>query len=50
MQSIGIAAENDAACAAAWAVNRRRFFTYRPTDSDAGTASPQPAVPGPEDR
>ena len=32
-QSIGIAAQNDVACAAAWAENRRRFFTYRPADS-----------------
>jgi conjugative transfer region protein TrbK len=31
-QSIGTAAQNDAACQAAWAENRRRFFTYRPSD------------------
>ena len=49
-QSIGIAAQNDVACAAAWAENRRRFFTYRPADRAAGTALPQPAVPGHEDR
>jgi conjugative transfer region protein TrbK len=49
-QSIGIAAQNDAACAAAWAENRRRFFTYRPADSGARTAPQQRAVPRPEDR
>jgi conjugative transfer region protein TrbK len=49
-QSIGIAAQNDVACAAAWAENRRRFFTDRPADSGAPTAPQQPAVPRPEDR
>ena len=49
-QSIGIAAQNDGACAAAWAENRRRFFTYRPADSAAQTPPPQLAVPSPEDR
>jgi conjugative transfer region protein TrbK len=34
-QSIGMAAKDDAACEAAWAENRRRFFTYRPADSAA---------------
>ncbi len=34
-QSIGIAAKEDAACEAAWAENRRRFFTYCPADSAA---------------
>jgi len=38
-QSIGIAAQNDATCAAAWAENRRRFFTYRPADSATAAAS-----------
>jgi len=28
-QTLGEAAENDPACLAAWAENRRRFFTYR---------------------
>ncbi len=28
-QSLGLAAERDAACQAAWAENRRRFLTYR---------------------
>ena len=49
-QSIGMAAQNDVACAAAWAENRRRFFTYRPADSAARTTPPQPAVARPEDR
>jgi conjugative transfer region protein TrbK len=49
-QSIGIAAQNDAACAAAWAENRRRFFTYRPADSGARTAPQQLALPRPVDR
>ena len=30
-QTLGEAAENDPACLAAWAENRRRFFTYSPT-------------------
>jgi conjugative transfer region protein TrbK len=29
-QSLGMAAENDAACQAAWAENRRRFFNDSP--------------------
>jgi len=49
-QSIGIEAQNDVACAAAWAENRRRFFTYRPSDSLARTAPQQLALPRPEDR
>ena len=31
-QSIGMAAQDDEACTSAWAENRRRFFTYRPTN------------------
>jgi len=34
-QSIGMVATDDAACEAAWAEKRRRFFTYRPADSAA---------------
>jgi conjugative transfer region protein TrbK len=34
-QSIGMAAKDDAACEAAWAENRRRFFTYRPANNAA---------------
>ena len=45
-QSIGMAAKDDAACEAAWAENRRRFFTYRPAGSAASTphTDPQPAA------
>jgi conjugative transfer region protein TrbK len=45
-QSIGMAAKDDAACEAAWAENRRRFFTYRPARSVTSTAptDPQPAA------
>ena len=43
-QSIGLAAQSDAACAAAWAENRRRFFTYPPADS----AAPPAARPAPK--
>jgi conjugative transfer region protein TrbK len=49
-QSIGIAAQNDVAGAAAWTENRRRFFTGRPADSGARTAPQQLALPRPEDR
>ena len=32
-EALGMAAEQDVRCEAAWAENRRRFFTYRPADS-----------------
>ena len=48
-QSIGMAAQNDAACASAWAENRRRFFTYRPADRAAPKTTP-PALPKSEER
>ena len=48
-QAIGMAAQNDAACATAWAENRRRFFTYRPADGTAPKAAP-PALPKSEER
>ena len=32
-EALGMAAEQDARCEAAWAENRRRFFTYDPTDN-----------------
>jgi conjugative transfer region protein TrbK len=38
-QAISMAAKDDAACTAAWAENRRRFFTYRPADDPANAAS-----------
>ncbi len=31
-QAIGMAAQNDASCETVWAENRRRFFTFRPSD------------------
>ena len=34
-RDIGVAAENDPACKAAWAENRRRFFTYAPSSAPA---------------
>ena len=45
-QAIGMAAKDDAACEAAWAENRRRFFTYRPAGSATSTppTDPQPAA------
>ena len=48
-QALGMAAENDTACEAVWAENRRRFFTSRP---DAGAASTpvQPQAPKSEDQ
>jgi len=45
-QSIGMVAKDDPACEAAWAENRRRFFTYRPADSTASapTTDRKPAA------
>ena len=45
-QVIGMAAQDDPACQAAWAENRRRFFTYRPADGIASAAPTErkPAV------
>lgn len=37
-EALGMAAEQDARCNAAWAENRRRFFTYRPADSASRNA------------
>jgi conjugative transfer region protein TrbK len=37
-QALGEAAGNDPACLAAWAENRRRFFTYRPPAPIVATA------------
>ena len=36
-EALGMAAEQDARCEAAWAENRQRFFTYRPADSGSRT-------------
>jgi conjugative transfer region protein TrbK len=43
-QAIGLTAKDDAACEAAWAENRRRFFTYRqPTEASPAVARPSTA-------
>ena len=34
-ETLGVTAEQDARCEAAWAENRRRFFTYDPTDNSS---------------
>jgi conjugative transfer region protein TrbK len=40
-RAIGMAAKDDAACEAAWAENRRRFFTYRqPREASPAVAWP----------
>ena len=49
-QALGMAAENDTACEAVWAENRRRFFAYRPADSAAAATPAQPPAPKAEDR
>lgn len=37
-REIGVAADNDPVCKAAWAENRRRFFTYTPSSAPAPEA------------
>jgi conjugative transfer region protein TrbK len=49
-QALGVAALDDASCKAAWAENRRRFFTYRPDDSETPATPPQPSAPKIENR
>jgi conjugative transfer region protein TrbK len=44
-QALAMAAKDDAACEAAWAENRRRFFTYRPAPSAAATPAAAPNSP-----
>ena len=45
-QALGLAAKDDAACEAAWAENRRRFFTYQPpSDAHNGRRRQQPSLP-----
>jgi conjugative transfer region protein TrbK len=40
-QAIGMTAKDDAGCEAAWAENRRRFFTYRqPTEASPAVTRP----------
>ena len=41
-QALAMAAKGDAGCEAAWAENRRRFFTYRPAPSAAATPAAAP--------
>jgi conjugative transfer region protein TrbK len=41
-QVLAMAAKDDTACEAAWAENRRRFFTYRPAPSAAATPAAAP--------
>ncbi len=43
-QAIGMAAQNDSSCEAAWAENRRRFFIYRPAPSAASTPPANPRL------
>jgi conjugative transfer region protein TrbK len=48
-QAIGTAAQNDAGCEAAWAENRRRFFTDRPAESaESAPATGQKPAAKPE--
>ena len=50
-EALGMAAEQDAKCEAAWAENRRRFFTYHPADSGSrATQTRNPAPSKPEGR
>jgi conjugative transfer region protein TrbK len=37
-REIGMAADNDPGCKAAWAENRQRFFTYTPSSAPAPEA------------
>lgn len=37
-REIGMAADNDPVCKAAWAENRQRFFTYTPSSAPAPEA------------
>jgi conjugative transfer region protein TrbK len=46
-QALATQAKDDAACEAAWAESRRRFFTYQPTP---GAAAPPAAAPKSSDR
>ena len=49
-QALGMAAENDTACEAVWAENRRRFFTYRPAESASAATPGRPPAPKSGDR
>ncbi len=45
-QAVAARAEDDAACEAAWAENRRRFFTYDPAPREAASPAASPKSPG----
>ena len=50
-EALGMAAERDAKCEAAWAENRRRFFTYHPADRGSrATQTRNQAASKPEGR
>jgi hypothetical protein len=50
-EALGMAAEQDARCEAAWAEIRRRFFIYRPADSGSrATQTRNQAASKPEGR
>ena len=50
-EALGMAAEQDARCKAAWAENRQRFFTYRAEDRNSRKAQTRNhAVSNAEDR
>ena len=44
-QALATQAKDDAACEAAWAESRRRFFTYRPAPSAATSPTASPKSP-----
>jgi conjugative transfer region protein TrbK len=45
-QVLAAQAKDDAACEAAWAENRRRFFTYQPTSKAAAAPNAPPKPSG----
>jgi conjugative transfer region protein TrbK len=47
-RAIGVAAASDAACEAAWAENRRRFFQYAPDHKAPALAANRSAAPAAE--
>jgi conjugative transfer region protein TrbK len=50
-RAIGMAAKDDVACEAAWAENRRRFFTYQSTErTPSPSATEQRPAAQPEDK
>ena len=49
-RAIGVAAEDDAGCAAAWAETRRRFFSYAPPSDPSQPANEKAFKPNTEAR